>query len=64
MFVTARRLATLVYRMLRYGQDYVDAGEQAYEARFAARRLASLKEAARSLGFALVESPQTPEPAS
>lgn len=45
------------YRMLRYGQDYVDVGEQAYEARFAARRLASLKEAARGLGFTLVREP-------
>lgn len=58
VFVMARRLAHLVYRMLRYGQDYVDGGEAAYESRFHARRLAGLKEAARSLGFSLV--PATP----
>jgi len=56
VFATARKLATLIYRMLRYGQDYVDLGEAAYESQFAARRLASLKEAARSLGYALLET--------
>jgi transposase len=55
VFAIARKLSHLIYRMLRYGQDYVDVGEKAYEARFEARRLASLKEAARSLGFTLVE---------
>jgi len=62
VFATARHLAKLIYRMLRFGQDYVDVGEQAYERRFQLRRLASLTEAARSLGFTLVE--QTPERAS
>ena len=54
-FAIARRLAQLVYRMLRHGQDYLDVGAQAYEATFASRRLASLKEAARGLGYTLVE---------
>jgi len=57
VFATARKLATLIYRMLRYGKDYVDLGEAAYESQFAARRLASLKEAARSLGYTLLETP-------
>jgi transposase len=57
VFATARKLAQLVYRMLRYGQDYVDIGEQAYEQKFKARRIASLKEAARSLGYSLTEAP-------
>lgn len=59
VFAIARRLAQLLYRMLRYGQDYVDVGEKAYEQRFESRRLAGLKEAARALGYSLV-----PEPAS
>jgi transposase len=53
VFATARRLAQLVFRMLRYGQDYVDEGEKAYEARFEVKRLAGLAEAARSLGYTL-----------
>jgi transposase len=55
IFATARQLAILVYRMLRYGQDYVDIGEQAYEQQFRARRLAALTENARSLGFTLTQ---------
>ena len=61
VFDTARRLAKLIYRMLRYGQDYVDIGEQAYDRTYATRRLASLHEAAKSLGFTLVAQPPTPE---
>jgi hypothetical protein len=41
--------------MLRFGQDYGDIGEKAYEDQYEARRLASLKESARSLGFTLQE---------
>jgi transposase len=54
VFATARRLAILVYRMLRYGHDYVDIGEKAYDRRFELRRLASITESARGLGYKLV----------
>jgi hypothetical protein len=57
VFATARRLAQLVYRMLRYGQDYVDDGEKAYELRFQTRRLAGLQEAAKSMGYSLIPVP-------
>lgn len=56
VFATARQLALLIYRMLRYGQDYVDIGEAAFEAKFQARRLAGISEAARSLGFTLTRN--------
>lgn len=55
VFAIARQLAHLVYRMLRYGQDYVDIGVDAYELKYQSRRIASLKESARSLGYNLVE---------
>jgi transposase len=61
VFATARKLATLIYRMLRFGQDYVDVGEQAYEQQFARRRLAGITQAAKSLGFSLVPQAATPE---
>lgn len=54
IFALARKLATLIYRMLRYGQDYVDIGEQAYEEKFKSRRLKSLTEVAKTLGYTLV----------
>ena len=53
VFAMARKLAQLVYRMLRYGQDYVDIGEKAYERQFQGRRLAGLKDAAKALGYTL-----------
>jgi hypothetical protein len=43
--------------MLRFGQDSVDIGEQAYEAKFQAQRLAALQQNAHSLGFTLVKDP-------
>jgi hypothetical protein len=53
LFATARRLAILIYRMLRYGQNYVDIGEKLYEQRFRERRLRSLRASAKDLGFTL-----------
>lgn len=54
VFATARQLARLIYRMLRYGHDYVDIGEKAYDRQFQIRRLAALTETARSIGYSLV----------
>jgi hypothetical protein len=54
VFATARLLARLIYRMLRYGQDYDDIGERAYERQFEIRRLAAITEVARNLGYELV----------
>jgi hypothetical protein len=59
VFATARKLATYIYRMLRYGQDYVDIGEQAYEAQFQHRRLRQLTTSAKSLGYTLVPVPES-----
>ena len=56
VFATARQLARLIYRMLRYGHDYVDVGENAYEHKFQVRRLAAITENAKSLGYTLVPS--------
>jgi len=53
-FATARKLAALIFRMLRFGQDYVDEGVAAYEARFQQRRLNQLIETARQLGYQVV----------
>ena len=38
VFAITRKLTTPVYRMLRYSQDYVDIGEQAYEPRVLRQR--------------------------
>lgn len=57
VFATARKLATLVYRLLRYGQAYVDEGQLAYEARYNAARIRALQANATRLGFQLVRNP-------
>lgn len=58
IFATARRLAILVYRMLRYGEDYVDVGETVYEERFRQRRLKGMHAAAKRLGYTLTPIPE------
>jgi transposase len=51
IFATARKLAQLIYRLVRYGQAYVDTGTEAYEARFNQRRLISLTKTLNSMGY-------------
>jgi transposase len=53
VFATARKLATLIYRMLRWGKSYVDEGVQAYEKRYRQARLQRLTSIARDLGYQL-----------
>jgi transposase len=51
---TAHKLARIVYRMLKFGQEYVDIGEQYYEQRYQQRVIKNLHKRAQSLGYALV----------
>ena len=59
VFATARKLAQLIFRLLKYGQNYVDIGEKAFEERFRQNHIKGLKRAAESLGFTL--APASPE---
>jgi transposase len=56
VFATARKLATLLYRLLRWGQAYVDEGAEAYERRYEQSRILSLKSKASQLGYQLVQN--------
>ena len=51
---TARKLAILVYRVLKGDLDYGDPGAQAYEDHHRARTLRNLRKRAKQLGFGLV----------
>ena len=51
---TAHRLARLIYSMLRYGQEYVDAGAEYYERQHQRRALRAAKRRAAQLGYQLV----------
>ena len=53
VFATARKLATIIYRLLRWGQPYVDEGAEAYEQRYRQSRINSLKARAHEMGFEL-----------
>jgi len=53
---TAYKLARMIYSMLKYGTEYVDAGQQAYEEQYRDRALRNLQRNARRFGYELVKS--------
>ena len=54
--ITAHKLARIIYRALKFGQEYVDRGEQHLEKQHRERSLKSLIRRAKEFGFALVNS--------
>lgn len=52
---TARKLACLIYRMLKYGQAFVEQGQEAYEAAYHKHALQRLRRHAHNLGFKLLD---------
>ena len=52
---TARKLAILVYRVLRGDIDYADPGVEAYEAQHRTRSLRNLRHRAQRLGLGLID---------
>jgi transposase len=56
---TARKIAERVYRLLKYGAEYVRQGEHAYEQAYRKRTLKGMASKAARLGYKLV--PLTPE---
>ena len=51
---TARKLAVLYYRMLKYGFAYVEQGLQAYEQQYQQQQIRYLRKKAKALGFEVV----------
>jgi transposase len=54
VFASARKLATLIYRRLRWGAAYVDEGLETYEERYQQIRIKTLTAKAKDLGFKLM----------
>ena len=54
---TAHKLACLVYRMLKYGQEYVVQSMEEYEAKMKDNMLKALKRKAAAMGFQLSPLP-------
>jgi transposase len=57
---TARKLAILFYKALRFGMTYADPGVSYYETRYRERVLHNLQRRAKSLGFTLVDNAVVP----
>ena len=51
---TAHKLARIIYCMLRYGQQFVDAGAEYYESQYRHRALRAAQQRAAQLGYQLV----------
>jgi transposase len=49
----AHRLARLLYRMIKFGEEYVDKGAQFYENKYAQLQILHLKKKAAKLGLQL-----------
>ena len=52
-FAGARKIATYIYRLLRWGQPYIDEGAEAYEKRYQQQRIRGLESRAKQLGYQL-----------
>ena len=52
---TAHKLARLIYRTLKYGQEYSDIGQAQYEAKYRTNAIKSLQKRARQLGVQLID---------
>lgn len=61
---TAHKLARIIYRMLKHGEEYVRQGLQEYQKKHQERRLQSLRRAAAALGMQLIEQQPVPTPVS
>jgi transposase len=57
---TAHKLARLIYRMLRFGTDYVDRGQEYYERRYHNRVVSNLMRRAQKFGYTLTKSESPP----
>jgi hypothetical protein len=54
VFATARKLGEMLFRMLRYGQHYVDVGQAEYEKRYEQTQLRALQSRAKQMGYQIV----------
>ena len=52
---TARKLACIVYRMLKYGEEYMERGADYYEQKYKKKIVKTIAKKAKDLGFQLVE---------
>ncbi len=51
---TARKIACLFYRLLKYGEDYVEQGVEKYEQKYRENQVKTLEKLAKKLGYSIV----------
>lgn len=54
---TAQKLAKLFYLMLKYGESYIEKGQEYYEQQHKVRIIKNLQRRAKQMGFKLVAVP-------
>ena len=52
----ANKLARIIYRMLKYGEQYVDKGQESYTEKYRQQQIRFLTKKANELGLQLVQS--------
>jgi len=57
---TAHKLATLIYHLLKFKEEYIDVDRLLYEEKIRGKRLVRLRKQAEELGFQLVQKNQAP----
>ncbi|MFL6449970.1 MAG: IS110 family transposase, partial [Bryobacteraceae bacterium] len=57
----AHHLARLVYRMLKYGQEYIDKGMEYYQQRYQNQQIKWLEKKAKDLGLTITLAPASVE---
>jgi hypothetical protein len=54
----AHKLARLIYRMMRFGSEYIDKGMTVYESRYRQQQMKWLAKQAASLNLQLIPAPE------
>ena len=54
VFAIARKIGTLIYRLLRWGKAYIDEGAEAWENKYAERQFRAMEAKAKRKGYKLV----------
>jgi transposase len=56
----AHKLARIIYRLIKHGENYVRQGLEDYEKKFKERKLHALQKTAKAMGFELIEKQPLP----
>jgi len=61
---TARKIACLFYRLLKYGEDYVEQGIERYEQKYKDNLVKNMEKLAKQLGYSVIQDQEEDESVS